>query len=431
LVHGLNCIKMKTFVVLLCLMVAAHAFKETLKTILKSPKNTRQLYKHFKAEQHLKFGSSLEEGKRFRQFKRNARFVARANEHSTTTKFALNFFSTMTRAEKRQYTGLNITGHFANSPRFSSGLQAAATEVMWTAKGAVTKVTNQGTCGSCWTYGAVAGLESRYKHFSGVLRKFSEQEYLDCVYEGQRDGCQGGWPDDCYTYTADKRSGQLASSDQYPYTGTDGTCQTTKGNSLIAYKITGFEQVGGSEAENIVALNSGSLSVAFEVTDYLQQYSKGIMKDTTCSGSPNHAVAAVGYTADYVLVKNSWGDQWGDQGFIKFARNHGNCGLFEHSSYPKLVGTGTTDVSTSDPAASYTETSNDGSSSDDSNSGDNTNCADLAIDCESWMCSIPAYTDLMKEYCQKTCSHCSSGACASGTVRCSDGVCRHEHMCNH
>ena len=37
------------------------------------------------------------------------------------------------------------------------------------------------------------------------------------------------------------------------------------------------------------------------------------MKDTTCTGLPNHGVAAVGYTADYILVKNSWGDQWGEQ----------------------------------------------------------------------------------------------------------------------
>ena len=149
------------------------------------------------------------------------------------------------------------------------------------------------------------------------------------------------------------------------------------------------------------------------------------MKDTTCTGLPNHAVAAVGYTADYVLVKNSWGDQWGDQCFIKFARNHENCGLIQYSSYPKLVGTGTTDVSTSDPAASYTDTLNDESSSDDS--GDNTNCVDLATNCYSWMCTDSEWTDRTKKYCQKTCSYCSSGACASGTVRCSVGVCRHEH----
>jgi len=364
LVHGLNCIKMKTFVVLLCLMVAAHAFKETLKTILKSPKNTRQLYKDFKAEQHLKFGSSLEERKRFKQFKINARFVALANEHSTTTKFALNFFSTMTMAEKRQYTGVNITGHTANSPGLeAAGLEAAGSYMrekrLWTYWSAVTKVQYQGRCGSCWAYAAVAAVETKYKLLSRlVLRKFSEQEYLDCVYE-TRNGCYGGWPQHCYSYSADRRSGQLASLAQYPksYSGRGERCRTNKGNSLIAAKITGFVRVGGSEAENIQALNQGAISVAFEVTDYMRQYSSGILKDTNCkmyARDPSlHAVTAVGYTTTFILAKNSWSDRWGDRGFIRFARNHRNCGLFEWSSYPTLVRTGRIDRSTSDPVVHF------------------------------------------------------------------------------
>ena len=356
---------MKTFVVLLCLVVAAHAFKETLKTILKSPKKTRQLYKDFKAEQHLKFGSSLEEGKRYRQFKKNARFVALANEHSTTTKFALNFFSTMTRAEKRQYTGLNMTRHFANSPEFSPSLESHKDMLpfwerrIWTFEGGVTKVSHQGSCGSCWAFAAVAALETRYRVETGVLRKFSEQEYLDCTYEehkneegNKKDGCQGGNPQHCYTYTA--KSGQLASLAQYPYTGRDGRCKTDRGNALIGAKILGFVEVGGSEIENIKAIYHGSIFIAVVATDSLYQYSKGIMKDTTCTGEPDHAVTAVGYSPEYILIKNSWGAQWGERGFVRIARNnHRNCGMFEQSLYPKLVKTKRRDVSKSDPAVYF------------------------------------------------------------------------------
>ena len=421
---------MKTFVVLLCLVLTGHAFKETLHSILKSPRSTVQLYRKFKSKEHLNFPNQLEDKSRFRQFKKSARLVARENAKSNTVKYATNMFSAMTKAEKKLYTGLNVTGHHANPPMLSSGLQSVADEVLWTAKGAVTKVKNQGKCGSCWTFGAVAGLESRYKFASGTLREFSEQEYLDCVYEGSRNGCNGGWPDDCYQYSA-KRSGQLASAKAYSYTGEDGTCKTDQGNAAIAYKITGFKSVGGTEAENIAALNHGSLSVAFEVTDKMQQYSSGILKDTTCTGSPNHAVAAVGYTAQYVLVKNSWGSSWGEQGFIRFARNHGNCGLFKYSSYPTLQGTGDSDPNPSDAAVDYKPGDNSGSGGD---SGSNPNCKDLAIDCDSWMCEWSSLQNVMKEFCQKTCKYCSdssSGTCASGTVRCSDGVCRHEHMCNH
>jgi len=331
------------------------------------------------------------------------------------------------------YTGLNITGHFAHPPMLSSGLQAVPSQKLWTAEGAVTPSINQGSCGSCWAFGAIAGLETRYMLKAGKLRGFSEQEYLDCVYEGSRDGCQGGWPDDGYKYTKN-RGGRLASKKAYPYVQKDGTCQSnSKASAAIAYVIDGVQSVGGTEAENIAALATGSLSVAFEVTDELQQYKGGIMKDTTCSGQPNHAVAAVGYTPEYVLVKNSWGDQWGEQGFIRFARNHGNCGLFKYSSYPILRSTGNSDNTASDAAANYKPGDNSGSGGD-SSSGGNSNCKDAAIDCESWMCEWSSLQNVMKEYCQKTCKYCTdggSGACASGTVRCSDGVCRHSHMCNH
>ncbi|KAL5248766.1 hypothetical protein ACHWQZ_G017823 [Mnemiopsis leidyi] len=419
---------MKTFAVLLCLVVAGAAFEETMKTILKSPRSTLQLYKQFKAKEHLKF-SSKEDRKRFRQFKKSAKLVADLNEHSNTVKYAVNFFSTMSKAEKAQYTGLNITGHFAHKPKLSAGLQSAPASKLWTEDKAVTKVQNQGGCGSCWSFGAIAGLETRYKVFSGKLRKFAEQEYLDCVYEGTANGCDGGWPDDCYTYSKNKRAGQLSSQVSYPYKETDGTCKFGT-NALIAYRISGFTEVGGTEAENIAALAQGSLSVAFEVTDNSQQYSSGIMKDTTCSGSPNHAVAAVGYTPEYVLAKNSWGDAWGEGGFIRFARNHHNCGLFQYSSYPSLTGTGYADTNAEDAAADYTP--GDNSSSDTSGGGSST-CVDLAIDCDAWMCEYDSLKSIMQEWCQKTCGYCtdggSSGECASGTIRCSDGVCRHEHMC--
>ena len=426
--------KMKTFAVLFCLVVAGAAYQETLRTILKSPRSTLQLYKQFKAKEHLKY-SSREDRKRFRQFKKSAKLVADLNDHSNTVKYAVNFFSTMSKAEKAQYTGLNITGHAAHKPMLTAGLQSVPDSKLWTDVGAVTKVQNQGGCGSCWTFGAIGGLETRYKVFSGKLRKFSEQEYLDCVYEGTDDGCNGGWPDDCYTYSQNKRAGQLSSQASYTYTEADGTCKSGT-NALIAYRISGFTKVGGTEAENIAALAEGSLSVAFEVTDSSQQYSSGIMKDTTCTGSPNHAVAAVGYTPEYVLAKNSWGDHWGETGFIRFARNYHNCGLFQYSSYPSLTGTGYSDYNAEDPAAAYTPGDN---SDSDSNSGgggggNTTPCEDAAIDCEKWMCEWDSLKSIMQEWCQKTCGYCSegdsSGECASGTIRCSDGVCRHEHMCH-
>merc|ERR1712176_193791 len=84
----------------------------------------------------------------------------------------------------------------------------------------------------------------------------------------------------------------------------------------------------------------------------------GIIKDMTCTGSLNHAVTAVGYNADYILVKNSWGTDWGEAGFVRYMRGHHNCGLYLDSYYPQLEVTNVAD-SNPDEATDYTVPDND------------------------------------------------------------------------
>jgi len=406
---------MKIFI-LLALTGAVLAKESKLKSVLRSPEQTMKLYSDFKAAQHLAF-SDVEDRMRFRIFRKNAEFVADENSvDGETAVFDLNFFTTLTEAEQISYRGLNVSGHDKNAkPALRSSLKSIPSTKLWTDSQQVTEVKNQGSCGSCWTYGAVGGLETRYQLISGALRNFAEQEYLDCVYEGSRDGCNGGWPDDCYTYSKNN-GGRLAKTFDYGYTQRDGTCLgSSKPDAMISAKIRGYQGVGSTEQANIEALAEGSLSVAFEVTNRFQSYSSGIFKDTTCTGWPNHAVTAVGYTPDFVLVKNSWGSRWGDQGFVKFARNHHNCDLWEYSSYPILEETGSPDDGGNDDAVDY-----------DANSDPEPDCKDSYSPCyESWC----QYDWIVEDYCQRTCGNCGNGECPSGTIKCSDGVCRHEHMC--
>ena len=205
-----------------------------------------------------------------------------------------------------------------------------------------------------------------------------------------------GWPLKCYVYSKEN-GGRLASSRDYYYTKKDGPCESnSKPDSMIAAKITGYTRVGKTEQANIEALATGSLSVTFEVTNTFQHYLKGIIQDNTCTGRPNHAVTAVGYTSKYILVKNSWGTNWGDKGFVKFARGYNSkCGLYNNGVYPTLVATWETDDNPSDKATEYRPNDDD----DD----EVTPCHDRAGNCKQSFCNMAHIAD---KYCRKTCNLC-------------------------
>merc|ERR1711983_463693 len=199
-----------------------------------------------------------------------------------------------------------------------------------------TGVKNQGSCGSCWTFGAVGSLEGVNKAASGSLVIFAEQELLDCVYEGSRDGCQGGWMQDGFTYI--QRNQRLAPSSAVSYRAKDGSCNYRSVANGLKNKCTGYYSVPRSEGGHLSGLAQGPIAVAFEVTDKCQQYRGGVFKDTSCRGQPNHAVTMVGYNSQSFAIKNSWGGGWGDQGYIYMSRNHDNCGLYSLSVVISLAG---------------------------------------------------------------------------------------------
>ena len=415
--------------ILLTVLALALSKEDPLKAILRSPALTLNLYNNYKTQQHLRFAPQ-EDRMRFRLFRKSAAIVADENSvEEETARFTVNFFSSLTAAEKRSYLGLNATGIHANAaPPLTAAPRAnLPTQKLWTDEGKVTEVKNQGSCGSCWTFSAVGGLETRYKEVTGRLRNFAEQEYLDCETQSLR--CKGGWPKDCYTYSA-KSGGRLAATADYGYTAQYSGCKgASTPDAMIGAKIRGYTAVPASEDANIQALSEGPLSVCFQVTSKTQYYSSGILKDDTCRSWANHAVTAVGYTPSYVLVKNSWGKYWGDNGYIRFARGYHNCHLWELSVYPLLDTTGVTDSGRDDKASDYrTDGSVVPTDAPTDAPTDDPNCFDDYSTCYVEWC---VHDYIRNDYCKKTCGVCGGGKdkCPTGTVKCGDGVCRHEHMC--
>lgn len=217
--------------------------------------------------------------------------------------------------------------------------------VNWVALGGVTPVKNQGSCGSCWAFSTTGSLEGAKFIKTGELVSLSEQNLLDCDHEDL--ACNGGLMDDAFKF--DEKNGGLCSEDDYPYKAKQGReCNPMKCEDVPGTEVTAFYDVPPGEVDTMVrALAMQPVSVAIQADQFaFQFYSSGVLTDDKCGENLDHGVLAVGYGSDfetnepYFLVKNSWGETWGESGFIRLSRNskneNGMCGILKMASYPEV-----------------------------------------------------------------------------------------------
>jgi len=224
--------------------------------------------------------------------------------------------------------------------------------VDWRTRGIISPVKDQGHCGSCWAFAAVANLESYFAKASGELHTMSVQQILDCTPNpeecGGTGGCQGAT---CpLAYDTVIRMGGIASEWTYPYIShpgenfkckfNDGLNQTGTTNGTLAAvgSINGWSQVESNSYEEMMyhIAHKGPLTVSVDASRW-KFYTSGVF-----SGCPsgddkvdiNHAVQLVGYGTDplqgpYWLIRNSWTPKWGEGGYMRLERHTGKqwCGI--------------------------------------------------------------------------------------------------------
>ncbi|XP_047640688.1 cathepsin S [Phacochoerus africanus] len=210
----------------------------------------------------------------------------------------------------------------------------------WREKGCVTEVKYQGSCGSCWAFSAVGALEAQVKMKTGRLVSLSAQNLVDCSTEKYRNkGCNGGFMTEAFQYIIDNDG--IDSEASYPYKAVDGKCKyDSKNRAATCSRYTELPFADEYALKEAVA-NKGPVSVAIDAKhSSFFFYRSGVYYDPSCTQNVNHGVLVVGYGnlngKDYWLVKNSWGLNFGDGGYIRMARNSENhCGIANYPSYPR------------------------------------------------------------------------------------------------
>jgi cathepsin L len=276
---------------------------------------------------------------RFNIWKRNHQAISAHNAASNSYTMAMNKFGDLTNQEFVQiYNGAKF---MAKGPMKTSPVRALPTSWDWRTKGAVTAIKNQGQCGSCWSFSTTGSTEGCHFLAAKKLVSLSEQNLMDCSNSEGNQGCNGGLMTQAFQYILDNSGIDTEAS--YPYTAEDGpSCQYTVANRGATIKS--YVNVSQGDENDLQAkVYTGPTSVAIDASqNSFQFYSTGVYVEPQCSSTElDHGVLAVGWGVDtkggpYWIVKNSWGTDWGQSGYIWMARNLNNqCGIATMASIPK------------------------------------------------------------------------------------------------
>lgn len=298
---------------------------------------------------HNKYYSDFGEEKvRYSIWQNNYKKIVEHNKKSKSLFLEMNHFGDMTNAEFRA----KMNGFFRTHEKSSGGSSFLSPsnlvlpdQVDWREHGLVSEVKNQGQCGSCWAFSTTGALEGQYRKKTGKDIDLSEQNLVDCSTQYGNHGCQGGLMDNAFKYIRDNHG--IDTEKSYPYEGKQGDCRFNP--ETVGAEDTGFIDIdqGNEHALKNGSASVGPISIAIDASHFsFQFYRMGVYDEPNCSSTQlDHGVLLVGYGVekgkegeldkDYWLVKNSWGERWGEKGYVRMSRNKNNqCGVASSASFP-------------------------------------------------------------------------------------------------
>lgn len=308
--------------------------------------HVERAFSGFEAQHARRYPHAAERARRKELFRQNLRFIHSKNRAGLSFTLAINHLADRSDIELKALRGRQHTSQASNGgqsfphPTTPDALNALPENLDWRLFGAVTPVKDQSVCGSCWSFGTTGTVEGAYflKYHKQI--RLSQQALIDCSWGFGNNGCDGG--EDFRAYDWMMKHGGIPSEEDYgPYLGQDGYCHLDKVKPVAAIK--GFVNVttGSENALKVAVAKQGPISIAIDASKRsFSFYANGIYYDPQCGNKPeqlDHAVLLVGYGKlngkPYWLVKNSWSNYWGNDGYVLMSPKDNNCGVMTDPTY--------------------------------------------------------------------------------------------------
>ncbi|ABY65748.1 peptidase [Orgyia leucostigma nucleopolyhedrovirus] len=313
---------------ILLFALAAAAGCASAYDLLKAP----DYFESFVANYQKNYNDDLEKSKRYTIFKDNLEEINVKNRLNDTAVYRINKFSDLSKTEIiSKYTGLNApseTTNFCKTIVLDQPPGKGPLNFDWRQQNKVTSIKNQGSCGACWAFATLASIESQYAIRNDRHINLSEQQLIDCDYVDM--GCYGGLLHTAFEQMI--QMGGVKQEHEYPYAGVNKQCELNDiTDDSFVVRIKGCYRYVVVREEKLKDLLRavGPIPIAIDASGIVNYY-KGVINYCENYGL-NHAVLLVGYGVDngvpYWTFKNTWGVDWGENGYFRLRQNINACGM--------------------------------------------------------------------------------------------------------
>ena len=254
-------------------------------------------------------------------------------------------------------------------------------------------------------------IETCFKKATGLLDiDLSEHQLIDYAY-----GCEGAYTDVYLKWIMENPEISLVAEDLYPYLEDKPKLSCPAGlpqpREILA-RVTNYSisYVANEDILKAAVFKHGAVISSITWTHELEDYTEGIFTGCEPGQETDHSVTVVGYGSengtDYWLVKNSWGTEWGLEGYMKLQRGVHMCGVGKELAFVECEAVDP-EYYNDNIDKDYNKYDSNADEGFTHNDKDHENrCQDFSVNCEKFAKSYCQSSQSFSESCQKYCHLC-------------------------